>query len=148
MWLAFLGGMAVLAIISALNPRPTTVPTPDSPIFFRGRSILLIRMVAQPPYEAIELQDDGSVSRYTYPIDQKSASAHIRLSAPELEAIQILRRQWCHQLPSFRPLGQGEPFYELAFECGGYTTKQANVPVDKLPPIIQALVQRIPRATH
>jgi hypothetical protein len=78
------------------------------PLFFRGHSIMLLRMVVQPAYEGIELQDDGSVSRYTYPLHQRSACPEIVLSAPELEAVQTLRRQWCHQLPTFRPLGQAE----------------------------------------
>ena len=102
-------------------------------------------MVVQPPYEGIEIQDDGRVSRFTYPIDGGKQSTRIVLTAPELEAIQKLRRQWCQQIPSFRPLAQPEPFYDLGFECGGYTSKQAKVPVDMLPSVVQTLVQRVPR---
>lgn len=147
LWLAFLGSMGLLVTISMFNPRPATVPTPGSPIFFRGRSIMLLRMVVRPPYEAIELYDDGEVSRYTYPIDQQSPATRMVLSPPEFAAVQVFRQQWCQQMPVFRPLAQGETFHDLAFECGGYTTKQAKVPEGMLPPIIQVLVQRLPRPT-
>ncbi len=143
--LCFWSGLALLGAISFFYRPTPSVPTPGSPISFRGHSIALLRMVSRPPYKGIEFEDDGRVSRFTYPIDTGSPSTFTVLTATELEAIQQVRLQWCHQLPTSRPLAPTEPFYDLAFECGGYTTKQAKVPLDMLPSIVEALVQRIPR---
>ena len=147
LWLAFMGGIGVLFIYRVMNPLPPTVPTPGSPIFFHGNSIVLLRMVSRPPYEGIDVLRDGRVSRFTYPINGSNPSTDSVVTAPELEAIQKLRQQWCQHIPPFRPLAPTEPFYDLAFECGGYTAKQAKVPIDMLPSVIQALVQRLPHPT-
>lgn len=147
-FLSFWGLMFVLFVIRVIYPASPTVPTPGSAISFRGRSIALLRMVSRPPYEGLEVQDDGQASRFSYPIDAGSPSTQFVLTDTELEAIQQLRREWCRQPPTLRPLAQNEPFDDLAFECGGYTTKQVKVPQDMRPSPFEELVQRIPHPTR
>lgn len=139
-------GFIVLFLI--LSPPPPSIPAPGSTITFRGDDIALLRMVTQPPYEAITVHRDGRVVRSSYSTTVPSVATYGRVTAAELEAIHQLRRQWCQQVPTFRPLEPGESFYDLAVECGGHTAKQAKVPIELVPAIFETLLQRFPRAVQ
>lgn len=144
LWFALMSSLFVFFTIITLNPPSPTVPTPGSAIYFRGNSIMLLRLVSRPPYEGIEVAQDGRVSRFIYPIRGSNPSTNSALTTTELEALQKLREQWCKDVPTFRPLAPTEPFYDLAFKCGSYTAKQAKVPLETLPPEVQTLVQHLP----
>jgi hypothetical protein len=98
------------------------------------------------PIQEIELYEDGRAIRSGYPI-ASSPQREIALTADEQRAFAALQTVWCQQLPTFRTLIVGEPFYDLGIRCGGWPStevKQTRVPLEALPPIFDQLIKRLP----
>jgi hypothetical protein len=150
-WLSFfltLCGLMGIALIKAIYfPDPPTVPQPGSVIDIRADGIAILRMVTTPPYEGIEIHADGAAFRFFYPV-QMSDPSKIMLTTDEQQAMQSFRLAWCKELPAFRSLAPSEPFYDLGVRCGGYEVKQAKVPIDQLPTILQQILHKIPRPNN
>jgi len=137
--------MFTLFAIRVANPPPPTVPQPGGIIDIRANRLAILRMVTAPPYEGIEVFDDGTAIRFYYPEGAGHDHSQIRLTADEQNAFAQFRIQWCGQMPSFHTLAATEPFYDLGVRCSGYDVKQAKVPREQLPTIFVQLQQRLPR---
>lgn len=134
---------SVMGILGWYNNSKPTIPQPGSAISFRADAIVLLRMVTKPPYESIEIHKDGAAYRFYHPVET-SGYSKIMLTPNELDGIERLRADWCQHVPQFRIPQTNELFYDLGFECGGYTTKQAKVPIDMLPSIFIGILKRLP----
>jgi hypothetical protein len=143
-WLALLAGMFILFVIRVAHPPTPAVPQPGSGIDIRANGIAILQMVTQSPYEGIEVFDDGSAIRFPYPVVSGNYTT-IELTPEEQQAFAQFRSDWCQHLPTFHALQDREPFYDLGVRCGGYTVKQAKVPVDELPPVFANLRRRLPQ---
>jgi hypothetical protein len=128
-----------------MNPLPPTVPQAGGIIDIRANRLAILRMVTVPPYEGIEVFDDGKAIRFTYPEGAGHDDSQIQLTPNEQAAFTQFRSQWCQRIPPLHVLAATEPFYDLGVRCGGYNVKQAKVPRDQLPTIFVQLQQRIPR---
>lgn len=118
------------------------MPKPGGVIDIRANGVAILRMATKTPPEDVAIYDDGLVSRYSYPI-QSGHSVRLTLTTAEQQEFEQFRLQWCRQMPTFRQLAPTEPFHDLGIRCGGYTVKQAKVPLDMLPPFFSKLLQRL-----
>ena len=141
------GGMFILFLVRVINPPSPTVPQAGTGIDIRGNRVAILRMVTAPPYEGIEVFDDGKAIRFFYPEAAGNDYGQIELSSDEQDAFRLFRTQWCQKLPVFRELTHGEIFYDLGVRCAGYQVKQAKVPLDQLPSIFAMLQKQLPRPT-
>jgi hypothetical protein len=129
-------------MISIIKNEPW-MPTPGGVIDLRANRIAILRMATKTPPEDITIYDDGEVTRFAY-TEQPSYVTRLTLTAVEQQAFAQFRSQWCQQVPLFRAVEPTEPFYDLGIRCGGYTVKQAKVPLDMVPPIFADLLRRLP----
>jgi hypothetical protein len=151
-WLPLLIGGLVLSIgfillgITARNGGPPAqLQSPGSPILMRGRGIIVVRLPSTVlPWQIIEVYDDGSATRGLNPAQPANVSK-IVLTPSDVTAFSDFRSQWCRQPPVFRPLVGDEAFYDIGVRCGAsYEVKQAKVPTDAVPQIVQTLMTRLP----
>jgi hypothetical protein len=111
----------------------------------RGRGIAVVRLPSTViPWQIIEVYDDGSATRGLNPSEPDKVSK-ISLTPSEVAAFSDFRSQWCRQTLVFHPLVGDEAFYDIGVRCGAsYEVKQAKVPTDGVPQIIQTLMTRLP----
>jgi len=150
-WLRFIPILVLWTIlgitfaIRLFNNEPW-MPTPGGVIDIRANGVAILRMATKTPPEEVEIYDDGYVLRFTRPI-QSGYDVRSTLTPAEQAEFRQFRRQWCQQVPTFRPLTPTEEFYDLGIRCVGYEVKQAKVPADALPAFFAKLLQRLPLRT-
>lgn len=141
-------GFILLGITARNGGPPAQKELPGSPIFMRGSGVAVVRLPSTiVPWQKIEIYDDGTATRGLNPSQPEKAS-RIRLTPSEVAAFTEFRNQWCHQPLAIRPVGADEAFYDIGVRCGAsYEVKQAKVPTDGVPQIIQTLMTRLPETS-
>jgi hypothetical protein len=135
----------LLVITARSGGPPAQVEPPSSPLFMRGNGIAIVRLPSTViPQQIIEVYDDGSATRGLNP-SQPDKVSQIHLTPSEVATFYDFRSRWCQQTPVFRPLAGDEAFYDIGVRCGAsYEVKQAKVPIDEVPQIVQTLMTRLP----
>jgi hypothetical protein len=106
--------------------------------------VVRFRAPARGHQEQIVVLEDYSAA-FREPVDVfffTLRSAH--LTQAQAEPLEALRRRWCQQRPTFRPLQPQEPFYDLGVWCREeHTVQDIQIPVDQLPMEVEMLMKAV-----
>lgn len=80
--------------------------------------------------------------------EEKLYSDYTRIQLPpeQWQAIDQLRRHWCHAPPPAPDKDDPGPRYEVGFRCGGYffRTRRIQITEEQIPPVLDQLLTTIP----
>jgi hypothetical protein len=159
---AFFVLLLLAGLVPYFNYTPAPGPASVTALANRGGALLVLRTPPGPQgqQDDIVVAEDAAVDAtidypravWRGPAGQVAPDgsgggevARAQLTPEQWQALDTMRTNWCTAPPLYFGMQPGEPVYDTAVGCG-LSVRRVRVPVDELPPEIEAVLAEVPPA--